>query len=138
MSSFGKLLGLLLAGRHSAGMGPLATRLLSGIAAVVGLAMLCAILAGVLMLGLLYAIYAGLVTNGLAPHVALLVMAGLVAALTALLFTQLVLCVKRLRRIPQQALDMENPLAVRARKLGHAFTSGLMHPAAGRSAAPRR
>lgn len=142
MSSLGKIVGFLLAGRGAAGQAyqvPLITRLLAGIAAVAGLAMLCAILAGVLAVALLYGLHAALVAHGLDPQVALLVMAGLVALLTALLFTQLVLSVRRLRRIPQQALGLEHPLADRARRIGHAFIRGLAQPrAAGRSARPGR
>ncbi len=126
MSTIAKILGLMLAGRSVADSTPMFGRLLSGIAAVVALAILSSILAGVLVVGMIYAAYAALVAHGLEPNAAMMIMAGVIIIMTGLMVNQLFVTIRRIKHIPAQVLVRKNPLAERATKLGFAFVDGFM------------
>ena len=127
MSVLGKIVGVMMAGKSLADTTPMISRLLSGIAAVVALAMLSAILGGVLLVGLLYVAYASLVAHGLEPQVAMIVMGTIILIITALLVSQLKTSIRQIKHIPSQMLVRQNPLAQRASKVGAAFIDGFMN-----------
>lgn len=127
MSAVGKILGLMIAGKGLADTTPLFNRLLSGIAAVVALAMLSAILAGVLVVGLIYVAYMALVQHGLDSDAAMFLMGGVVMVMVAILVSQLLGTIRRIKYIPAQVLARQNPLAKRATTLGYAFIDGFMN-----------
>ncbi|MBY0406849.1 MAG: hypothetical protein K2Q01_04100, partial [Rickettsiales bacterium] len=129
----GKLIGVLMAGRSLSASTPLVNRLLTGIAVIVGLAILSAILAGVLVVGMLYGAYAILVAHGLEQDMALIVVGALTLGLIAMLVRQLVLNIQEIKAIPTQIIGKQNRMAERASKVGAAFLDGLLSPPAASS-----
>ncbi len=98
---------------------------LAGLAA--GLAIVISIMVSAMLLGGLYGAYFALIQIGTQQHWAALVTGLSTLAVIAALVLLLVVCLRRLRRVPRTLLT-QSPITARAMDTVGAFMDGLMQP----------
>lgn len=125
MSLIGKLIGMVLAGNALADSTPLFHRLLSGVAVIVGLAIVSALLATALLFGVMYAGFEVLVQRGgQSPDAALLEIAIATVIILGICISQIVKLVEEFKTIPVQILELQSPVTMRAQNVISAFMDG--------------
>lgn len=126
MLTAGKMIGALWANRNRSNATPLIDELLSGIATIVGLALLAALFTGVLAIGAFFFLYRVLVENGLQPEAAMLSVGGLVVICVGVLLALLQRSIRATKTLPLKIMQAQSPVASRAQQVGNAFLDGLL------------
>lgn len=125
LSRLGSLAALLLASRRNAASPVMVQRFLSGIAMVIGLAVILGLCAASLIIAGIYGVYRGLIAHGLEPSVALLSVTVLMVLVIVLLIALLRDKIRALREIPGAILQSEAPIVSDIKQTVSAFLDGL-------------
>lgn len=128
MLKIGQLLGLLMLRKNISVQGNLVQSLLTGIAAVVAMSVVVAMLAGMLLIGGFYLLYQTLVNHGLEPSVAFLLIGLFITLAMAIFIIVIAMYVKRLKELPQHLVRTETPVIHRVTDVAESFVRGLMTP----------
>lgn len=126
MSLLGKILGFALMRRSMSNVTPLFNHLLTGVAVVVGLSIIIAIMVGILLTGGLYIFYESLILHGLDIDLARAVIGLMVLFIIVILAVMVYSSVKKIKLIPHQIMDTQNPVSARANAVWNAFMDGLL------------
>jgi hypothetical protein len=126
MSLLGKILGFVLMRRNMSSVTPLFNHLLTGLAVIIGLSIIIAIMVGILLTGGLYVFYESLIMNGLAVDLARGVIGLMVLFIIIILMVIVYSSVKKIKFIPRQIMDTQNPVSARASAVWSSFMDGLL------------
>lgn len=102
-------------------------RLLSGMAAILGLSVLIAMLSGAVLIGGFYALYETLLAYDWARQDAGLMIAAIALCLIGVLVYYLTVCFNSIRHLPSRMITTQEPMSDRVTKISQAFMDGLQN-----------
>lgn len=102
-------------------------RLLSGMAAILGLSVLIAMLSGAVLIGGFYALYETLLAYDWTRQDAGLMIAAIALCLIAVLIYYLVTCFNNVRHLPSRMISTQEPISDRLSKISQSFMDGLQN-----------
>ena len=128
----GKIVALIVMRKTKPSGNPLFQRLLGGMAAVLILSLIAAMLLAVFILGAIYLGYETLIGQGMDGPSAAVVLGIIILMVVTGLVATAIACLRNIRTISKQMMAQEMPIAYRANSVANAFIDGLMADA-GRS-----
>ncbi len=128
----GKIAGLLLLKKTMSASSSLLENLFAGLVVVAVLSLMATLLLGSLILGGVIFGYQALLTSGYEAQTAALIMGGAVLCLLVIILAAIVLCIRKLRKIPKRLVINEAPALNIVSNITDAFVEGFRRPQARR------